>query len=156
MDLNVEVAGLDGLKKASAEVQKAVLAELKAGMYFSGKKVEETAKKSLTEGGKTGRVYKRGSVTHRASAPGEAPASDTGRLLNSIHVDSQVTVERTALVAEVKAGGADTKYAPMLEFGTSKMQARPFMFPAFENSKKWIQDRLAKAVQRGIAKGSKK
>jgi hypothetical protein len=35
---------------------------------------------------KSGRTYKRGSKSHQASAPGEAPAIDTGNLVNSIEV----------------------------------------------------------------------
>jgi hypothetical protein len=63
---------------------------------------------------------------HRASAPGEPPASDTGRLLSSISHD--IRVEDT-LVARV---GSPLKVAEWLELGTSKMAPRPFARPALD------------------------
>lgn len=63
---------------------------------------------------------------HRASAPGEPPASDTGRLLSSI--GHRIRVEDT-LVAQVFA---DARYATYLELGTSKMAPRPFLRPALD------------------------
>jgi hypothetical protein len=70
----------------------------------------------------TGRVYTRGSVTHTASSPGEAPRSDIGTLVNSIHVES-LGKGRAALVDGVE-------YGEWLEFGTDDMAARPFFGPA--------------------------
>ena len=65
--------------------------------------------------------------THQASAPGQAPASDTGNLVSQIIVrpknPDEVAVESNAL------------YSSFLEFGTSKMLARPFLFPATERSR---------------------
>jgi HK97 gp10 family phage protein len=52
----------------------------------------------------------------------------------------------------VVAGGGLVNYARSLEFGTRKMAARPFMFPALEKSKAWIKERLAKAVRIAAAK----
>jgi HK97 gp10 family phage protein len=85
----------------------------------------------ILRGSKSGRVYGR----HQASAPGEAPASDTGRLVQSIRVDFQPN----ALAGRVVAG---TDYAKKLEFGTVKIAPRPFMTPAVNNVK-----------QAGLAKG---
>lgn len=69
---------------------------------------------------KSGRVY----GAHQASAPGEAPAMDTGHLANSAVVE--MTGETAAML------GYNADYAPHLEFGTAKMQARPFLGPAVE------------------------
>ena len=55
------------------------------------------------------------------SAPGEPPASQTGRLVDSIRVvegDLRVRVE------------AAVRHAPWLEFGTERMEPRPFIRPA--------------------------
>lgn len=71
--------------------------------------------------GAAGRSYTHGSVTHVASAPGEFPAIDTGALLNDIHVENRGAYTQ-AIVSSMD-------YAPHLEFGTSKMAARPFMGP---------------------------
>jgi len=149
MDFSVKVEGLDKIQNATLAVQKAVEAELKKGLYASAKKVEGEAKRSITAGGKTGRIYKRRSVTHQASAPGEAPASDTGALVNR---GFRVEPEDTSLSVAVIVG---TEYAKALEFGTTKMAARPFMFPALEKSKAWIAERLAQAVRTAAAKSVK-
>ncbi|MBP3955395.1 hypothetical protein J8F10_08890 [Gemmata sp. G18] len=150
MDFSVKVEGLDKIQNATLDVQRSIEAELVKGLFASAKKVEGEAKRSITDGQKTGRVYTRRTVTHQASAPGEAPASDTGRLVNSIN--SSVD----GLDGVVVAGGGIVDYARSLEFGTSKMSARPFMFPALEKSKGWIRERLAKAVRIAAAKSVKR
>lgn len=149
MDIGIEVKGLDKLKGATDQIRLRVAEELAKGMYLSMKRVEETAKKSIADGDKSGRIYKRGNVLHRSSAAGEAPASDTGRLMNSIIGD----VDRSALSNGLLEGKvvAKTKYANWLEFGTIKMAARPFMHPALEKNKAWISNRLALAVKRGMS-----
>jgi HK97 gp10 family phage protein len=146
MEFSVKIEGLDRIDRATREMQEAVASELKKALLASAKKVEGEAKRSIASGGKTGRIYKRRTVTHQASAPGEAPATDTGRLINSLH-SSQSGSESV-----VVAGGGAVKYAPMLEFGTRTIAARPFMFPALEKSKAWITERLAAAVRKAAAK----
>jgi|GEM_PF-3540549 len=59
---------------------------------------------------RTGRIYKRRSVHHQASAPGEAPAPDQGILRGSIKV-----VPLEPLKVRV---GSFLAYAPALEYGT--------------------------------------
>lgn len=63
----------------------------------------------------TGREYKRGSVTHRASAPGEPPAPDTGDLLR--HVMWRVRNDGERWFAEV---GNSLPYAMFLEYGAAR------------------------------------
>lgn len=88
--------------------------------------IEAAAKISMT-GPKSGREYRRGKKTHQASGPGEAPAVDTGNLMNSI----QTTVESPMrAVVSVNA-----EYGVWLEFGTVHIAPRPFLGPAFEQAK---------------------
>lgn len=89
--------------------------------------VQNAARRSIVDGPKSGRLYKRGSVVHRASAPGQPPANDTGRLLGTI----VYRVLGLQLAVEITAG---TIYAKFLEFGTRKMEPRPFMNPALTNN----------------------
>ena len=91
--------------------------------------VRKTAEEIATEarasmrGPKSGRLY----GGHRASAPGEAPAIQTGELVTS--VQAEMIGEQEAVV------GADTEYAAMLEYGTTEMAARPFLTPAAEKAR---------------------
>jgi HK97 gp10 family phage protein len=94
----------------------------------------EEMKKSISTGAKSGTRY----GNHTSSAPGQAPANWTGKLLNSIKVQK---TKGTAFVY------ITAKYAEFLEFGTSKMRARPFIIPAFIKTKKYIQDRLKRIAK---------
>ena len=71
----------------------------------------------------SGRLYQRGkTVEHRASAPGEPPAPDTGRLRAS------VTTEVVRGMNEVTGFVAvNTEYAAQLELGTEKVKPRPYL-----------------------------
>lgn len=146
MDFTFEIQGLDKLLKVTGAVSDEVEKEVAKGLFASAKKIEGDAKRSILNGEKTGRTYKRGNVLHRASAPGQAPASDTGWLVNSIN--SYLGERLTALVV---AGRGLVSYARHLEFGTSKMAARPFMFPAVEQNREWITARLATAIRTALA-----
>jgi hypothetical protein len=100
--------------------------------------VENAAKRLLVMHG-SGRVYDttffrdrqgrlrkgRPRVPHQASAPGEPPASDTGRLLASI--GHRLGTDADGVYGEIFAG---TNYAAFLEYGTRDMDPRPFMRPA--------------------------
>ena len=89
--------------------------------------IEANAKKPMM-GAHTGRIYRIGSVSHQASAPGEAPAVDTSTLINSIG-----TKMLEKLKAIVYAGA---EYALHLEMGTRYIAPRPFMIPAVEQVRK--------------------
>lgn len=64
-------------------------------------------------------------VPHQASAPGQPPASDTGRLMASIH--HQMVGAGQSVQAQI---GSDVQYALYLELGTRYMAPRPFLRPA--------------------------
>ncbi len=73
-----------------------------------------------------GRLYRRRNITHRASAPLQPPAVDTGRLRQSINIDASNLGDLKIRV------GTNVRYAKILEFGSRRMQPRPFMRPALE------------------------
>ncbi len=74
-------------------------------------------------GKRSGRIYRRGKRIHQASAPGEAPAVDTGFLRTSIAAFN-VKREGDDVIGQV---AAHAKYAIYLEKGTRKMKPRPFL-----------------------------
>jgi HK97 gp10 family phage protein len=123
-------------EQADREITNAVKA---AGLAIRGH-----AMKSIQRGAKTGEVYDKTTPrrTHRASAPGQSPATDTGRLVNSLRSDVS---GKTATVS------ANTTYAAALEFGTSKMKPRPYLIPAVEMERPHFERRMREA----IAKASK-
>ena len=95
--------------------------------------------------GKSGRIYERGGSTHQASAPGEAPAIDTGAYVNSI----QTTETKDG--AEV---GTNMEYGPFLEFGTSRIAKRPHFTPAAERIERKIPGEVAEAVERAAGRNA--
>ena len=99
--------------------------------------VRNTVVQSINQGAKSGVVYEKYNPrrTHRSSAAGEPPATDTGYLVSNIFTN----IDADGLGASVESR-AD--YSSFLEFGTSKMAARPFMQPALEENKPKIR-RLA-------------
>ena len=105
----------------------------------AGARIVETHIKLLLSKPGSGRLYIRGNVAHRASQPGEPPAVDTGFLRNSIVVDEPVTPE----LATISAGA---EYAEYLEFGTTKMAARPYMRPAIDQNEGEILNAVEKTV----------
>ena len=68
-----------------------------------------------------GRTYRRGSVSHVASRPGYAPNVDTGTLRASVRWE--MVGRYTVMIY------TGVKYAPMLEYGTERMAARPHFSP---------------------------
>lgn len=117
----------------------------------SAKKVREAVKKSTVEmDGEVkellskpgmGRTYeiptKTGSTrTHTASKPGDPPAKQYGFLIGGI---------RWEILGDRMTGRirSQAEYSKGLEYGTPRVQARPFMRPAAEK----IEPRFTKAIK---------
>ena len=89
---------------------------------------------------KTGRVYKTKGVTHVASAPGEAPASDKGDLVRLISIQ----VDEAKLQARVVSGAA---HSVMLEFGTPKIAPRPHLRRSIDETRVEVEAAIAKSIR---------
>lgn len=92
---------------------------------------------------KTGRIYRRRGVEHQASAPGEAPASDTGNLVRNITVE----VDAPKLTAKVNSAA---KYAAALELGTERMEPRPHMRVALANKRQEVEAVVAREIAKEL------
>lgn len=140
--ITIDIKGLDAilakLDKASENVERAVEKGLTAVAYDA----MALAQASILRGPKTGRIYKRETRSHQASAPGEAPANDLGFLAQSMRVD---VVSRTAVDLKNSAS-----YAIHLEYGTRKMAPRPFMRPAAELAGKYGSDKIESFVSAAL------
>lgn len=103
------------------------------------------AKQKIQGGSRSGRVYRRRTVTHRASAPGEFPKTDRGQLVASLFF----RVAGNKLSAYF---GTKLAYGRYLEFGTSRMAARPWLRPTFRAKRDSIRSRVADAVAAALRK----
>ena len=146
MKINIKVTGLKKAQDALKNLEKDLEQPFREIILGCAQLIRGEAIKSIQTGPKSGRIYEKYNPrrTHRSSAPGQAPASDTGNLVSQIKVrqknPDEVVVESNAL------------YSAFLEFGTSKMLARPFLFPATERSRpKIVQavfNRVVKEINR--------
>ena len=144
----MRLTGTDELRRALREFGINADREIAQIVNGTAQNIRTHAIKSIQRGTKSGIVYEKTSPkrTHKASAPGEAPATDTGLLANSIQADIE---GRQATVF------TNTEYAPWLEFGTQSIEPRPFMFPAMEQERpKWEArlNRIVDAAAKGIIK----
>lgn len=106
-------------------------------MYAAGDIVATEAHISITTGSVSGKK-------HVASQPGEAPNADTQVLNRGIHVE-QVAPLHVKIVSTAP-------YSVDLEYGTSKMAARPFMAPAADKSRDKVERKLRGAAARAAAR----
>ena len=148
----MRTAGLTG----TAELQRALREfginadrELMAIVQGTAQNVRTHAIKSIQRGTKSGVTYEKKSPkrTHTASAPGEAPATDTGRLAGSIRADIE------GKSAEVSA---NTEYAPWLEFGALGLPPTRWFSKSLETNAKSSTEIFRKHLAGAIARISKK
>jgi HK97 gp10 family phage protein len=144
----IKIKGLEPTLKNLKLLQNGLDKELTNVLRGGGQLIRGEAIRSIQSGPKSGRTYEKYNPrrTHKASAPGQAPASDTGNLVSQI---MSVADGKDTLV-ESRA-----EYSKFLEFGTSKMLPRPFLFPASEKSTKKIVQVLIQKLNK-VAEGLKK
>ena len=149
MQVSIKVKGLEEATKALKSLEKDLEQPFREVIAGGAQLIRGEAIKSIQTGPKTGRIYEKYNPrrTHRASAPGQAPASDTGNLVRNIAVKME-SRDQVAVVSSAP-------YSQFLEFGTSKMLPRPFLFPASEKSTKKIVQVLIQKLNK-VAESLKK
>jgi HK97 gp10 family phage protein len=149
MDIKVKVSNIQKVLSQLEKLEKDMEVPFQEIVKGGGQQIRNEAIKSIQAGGKSGIVYQKYNPRreHRASAPGQAPASDTGNLVSKIIVKQK---SRNRVNVESNAN-----YSAYLEYGTSKMQPRPFMLPAFEKSKKPIINAVLNRVKQKIMEYTK-
>lgn len=143
MALRLDFKIPDDMARKFNEAGPQVLRALQGTLTKSAIRIRNDAKLLIKKGPKTGREYRRkGGIKHRASAPGEAPASDHGMLASKILFD----VRYDGLGASV---GTDLQYGEYLEIGTPKgqMAARPYLAPALEKNNDEIDRGILEALK---------
>lgn len=118
------------LKRLPAEK----IRDVSKALFVAGDIIKAEAQVSITTGAVSG-------INHVPSRPGEPPNEDTGALRRSIKVE-----QSGPLTVKVTAGDDNVNYAAFLEFGTSRMAARPFMGPAARKKK----DEVVALVRRAV------
>ena len=119
--------------------------------FLGGQIVRTAAIKSIqkrSNGGKVRRSRQGGKpYDHIVSRAGDAPNTDTGDLVKSINVEVNPDVVRV---------GTNQKHGKHLEFGTRKMDARPWLLPALKKSGKKINklfvDEIVRTTHKGVGK----
>jgi len=146
--LTFRFSGLQDATKALEKVKEDLENNMQEILLGGGQLIRGEAIRSIQSGAKSGKTYKRYNPTrtHKASAPGEAPASDTGFLVSNIRVKDQKDVVQVR---------SEASYSKFLEYGTSKMLARPFLFPAMEKSKPKIAQVILQKVKQSLDKFGK-
>lgn len=140
MTVMIKLQGTKELRAALANMSDDMVVHVGDEIADIAAELEADIKLSLQQGARTGRVYQRGGVTHQASAPGEAPANDTGGLFKSIYH------ERLSSLTQVV--GSRLVYALHLEYGTRRMAPRPFFRPAVERMRQVFDGRIRAAIAR--------
>lgn len=125
--------------------------------------IEARAKLKIQNPPKTGRIYELGEQTvsfttkggkavsftarkgvasrqHQASAPGEAPATETDALVNSGYTKRLGTADYEV--------GFTTEYAAALEFGTPRIEPRPYLRPSVEEERAQFEARIRGLVSK--------
>lgn len=140
MIVRIKLEGKKTMQAALREMSDDVRQAASKAVLGTAMELRGDVVKSIQSGPASGRTYRKynPSRTHRASAPGQAPMSDTGRLASSITFDTRGDL--TAIV------GSAIVYAVYLEYGTSRMAARPFFRPAVEQIKAKFDRRLEAAI----------
>ena len=126
------------------EISKVVERKVEGALLAGAQVIEGAAKLKIQTGPKTGRLYPRGDKVHQASAPGEAPATDTGNLVGGISSEKAGRLKaRTTVTSE---------YATPLELGSAdgKILARPFMQPAADESTDTVVELVSQAIKDGV------
>ena len=137
MTATFSIQGSAELQKALDQVSIEVQAKVNKAVRGTGLELRRNIKKAISSGPASGVTYKKYSPrrTHTASAEGEAPMSDTGRLVNSILFDQPAPMTATV--------SSDLNYAALLEFTLN----RPYFRTSIENIAPKFNARLERAIK---------
>ena len=134
--------GAEELERKLKAYEEAVLKEVDAVRIKFANRIAGTARKLIQGSPKTGQKY----GGHQASAPGEAPATNTGNLVRNIVVDVTAGSQTEVYVL------SKAPYSEFLEEGTLNMDPRPFFQPAIDLNKKKFRESLARAINSATRK----
>lgn len=120
--IRVSINNVERLQERGKKATAAIIATQRKIILKGAFSIRNDAVLAVQRGPKTGRQY----GNHTASAPGEAPATNTGALVRGISVRVEIDGNQVDIVSK-------EPYSLTLEFGSEdgRIAARPFMFPAY-------------------------
>ena len=124
MSLTFEVRGFDELEKKLSSL---------------GEKGEEISDKALDKGAQI--------LLQEAQ---KRARKRTGLLRSEIKIQRRQTNKGKKYVQVGISTGSKAFYAKFLEFGTSKMSAKPFLRPALESKRQQIQNEIIQEIEKNI------
>lgn len=144
---------IDGLDKLIARLNTAgpeAKAAVRAAVHKGGERIRSDAVKSISRGGRSGKVYKRGKGRyHQASAPGEFPKTDMGELVSNITVASDVGAQGYAITVGSRIQAPQGYW---LETNAPSAGGRPWLAPVVARQGKFVFQDIAQAVKAAIEK----
>ena len=150
--MTITVTGVNELKRKLKSLGSSMEDAVFGGVILTANDIRTDAVKSIQKQSPGNQVQRSrqggGTYTHTAAAKGNAPNTDTGKLVTSIAVEPN----RSGVFALV---GSNLDYAGFLEFGTSKMDARPWLEPALRNNADNLQRNIDAAADALIQRKSK-
>lgn len=141
--IKAKITGVESLQQKLQALPKDAKLTMQQSLIETGLLIQNRARRSIQKSPAdpdTGR-----------SIPGNPPKTDTGRLVNSIFVDTKEDGDRTTVTV-----GTILEYGKHLEFGTKSILARPWLFPALEGTKKEAKKSLIGLLSALFKKGGRK
>lgn len=141
IQLQNKEAVLASLRGIEGDVQAQVVKNLGKG----GLEVRNSLRDSLPEAGSLDVV----------SLPGGVPMSQTGELKSKIHARVEPLIMGEPITLKIFVSGK-AFYARLLEFGTSKMAARPWFFSGIMRMFPFLKNNVEEALAAVVARRNKK
>ncbi len=127
------VRGLDKFERRITRLRTQAVRDISQALFRAGQNIEVTAEFLITQGSVSG-------AGHVPSAPGQPPNRAIGVLDGNIE-----TIQARPYTVLVSS---NAPYAAALEFGTSRMAARPYMAPAVAMKREEAGDFVRQVVRR--------
>jgi len=145
MRLTARITGPMRLLARLGEIQNVMFLAVDEQLEISAMAIHRDAVKSIAAKGSGSRTEVRYNPRReqKVSEPGSPPNQDLGDLSRSVKFE----IDKAALQAVV---GTNLKKGKHLEIGTTQMEARPWLFPAFEKNREAIKEAIANALRRSI------
>ena len=142
MITTIKIEGTEELSRALQKMGAEAGRRVDLALSATGLELRGDIIKRYNQGPATGEWYLRGTIAHQASAAGEAPKTDTGRLAGSV-----VFNKETGHTVSVST---NVEYGPWLEFGTHKIKPRPAWVPAVEEARPKYLKRMETALRKSM------